>query len=281
MSYPPRYSPRKTPMTVRPGPERRRGAASGRRAGVASNAVFLLLPLAAVGLLVSVAVAFSSISGAPLAGASGQSASNAPAPAAANGGEWIPLRSQAPVDIIAAARQSSLFRESRDDAGDHAHDLSRLGSPVYVQALRPAGVTAAQVPDFYVVPILNSTGAATDAAELALNPSHTAVQVIAIVTYTTPRAGGSIAQLKADQAVHAVASRNQASAQAISQPHLVYFPLNPQWQASQNGQPAWMAGGAMPADPIWLMSAPGGRQYVAGDDGKVYAESQLPLWNGQ
>ena len=281
MSYPPRYSPRKAPVSVRRAPVQRRRTVSGRRVGVAGNAVFLLLALAAVGLMVGVAVAFSSISAAPLADASGQSSAGAAAQGAVNGDEWIPLRSQAPADIIAAARQSALFREPRADAGDHAHDLSRLGSPVYVQALRPADMTAAQVPDFYVVPILNSAGAATDAAELALNPSHTAVQVIAIVTYTTPRAGGSIAQLKADQAVRAVASQTHASAQAIGQAHLVYFPLDPQWQATSNGQIAWAAGGAMPADPIWLMSGAGGRQYVAGDDGKVYTATQLPFWHGQ
>lgn len=281
MSYQPRNLPRKAPMAQRRAQKRPRDTVNGRRPGVAGNAVFLLLALAVVGLMVGVAVAFSNISAAPLADASGQSAASAAAPAASNGDAWIPLRSQAPADIIAAARQSSLFQESRSDTGDHVRDLSRLGRPVYVRAVRTAGVSASDVPDFYIVPILNQAGAATDAAELALNPSHTAVQVIAIVTYTTPRAGGSVAAQGADQAVHAVAIQRQESAQAISQPYLVYFPMDPTWQASQNGQPAWMAGGALPADPVWFVTATDGKQFLAGNDGRLYAVSQLPVWHGQ
>lgn len=247
---------------------------------MAGNGIFLLLALAAVCLLASVAYVISSSSATPLASAGAQNTAGAAAPAAGGDG-WIPLRSQAPADIIAAARQSALFDESRADNGDHVRDLSRLGNPVLVQALRPTGLTATQVPDFYIIPILGSAGATTDAAELALNPAHTAVQVIAIVTYAAPRAGGSIARLHADQAIHAVASQRQLPAQAIGQPKLVYFPLDPQSQASANGRPVWMAGGALPADPIWLLPASGGRQFVVGDDERSYATSQLPFWHGE
>jgi hypothetical protein len=194
---------------------------------------------------------------------------------------WIPLHSQASGDIIAATRQSPLFQESRAGSGDHVHDLSRLGRPIFVRALRPTGVTAAAVPDFYIVPILNQEGAATDAAELVLNPSHTAVQVIAIVTYTVPRVYGSVAVLRPDQAIQAVASQRQEVASAISQPFLVYFPLDPVGQANQNGQPMWTAGGTLPADPLWLVTGTDGIPYLVGNDGRLYSMSQLPIWHGQ
>lgn len=137
------------------------------------------------------------------------------------------------------------------------------------------------MPDFYIVPILNSAGATTDAAELALNRAHTAVQVIAIVTYTVPRPGGAVAALPADQAVHAVASQRREAAQAISQPYLVYFPLDPAWQTSPNSQATWTAGGALPADPVWFVTATDGKQYLAGNDGRLYTASQVPIWHGQ
>ena len=279
MTYLPRYSPRKAPVTRqrRPAEKRsRNAAASGRRVGVAGNAVFLLLALAVVGLLVSVAYIATTSSATPIADATGQASV---APPATTGDAWIPLHSQAPGDIIAAARQSPLFAESRADAGDHVHDLSRLGRPVYVRALRPAGVTATQVPDFYIVPILNPAGATTDAAELALNPSHTALQVIAIVTYTASRPNGAVPAQHADQAIHAVASQRQEAPQAISQPYLVYFPLDPAWQTSPNSQPTWTAGGALPADPLWFVTATDGKQYLAGNDGQLYTTSQLPIWH--
>lgn len=279
MRYPPRYSPQKAPVTRQRRPEKRpRDAASSGRVGVAGNAVFLLLALAVVSLLVSVAYIATSSSATPVAGATGQASM---ARSATTGDTWIPIHSQAPGDIIAATRQSPLFEESRADTGDHVRDLSRLGSPVYVRALRPAGVTAAQAPDFYIVPILNPPGAATDAAELALNPSHTAVQVIAIVTYTVPRPDGMVAAMRADQAVHAAASQRREAAQAISQPYLVYFPLDPAWQTSPSSQTAWTAGGALPADPVWFVTATDGKQYLAGNDGRLYTLSQLPFWHGQ
>jgi hypothetical protein len=254
-----------------------RGAAGSRKARLAGNAVFLLLALAMAGVLGSVAYITTSTSAVSMAGAADQS----PLPPSVSGDPWIPLHSQAPGDIIAAARQSPLFQESRAGSGDHAHDLSRLGRPVFVRALRPTGESAAEVADFYVVPILNQAGAATDAAELALNPSHTAVQVIAIVTYTVPRADGSATVLRPDQAIHAIASQLQEAAQAISQPYLVYFPLDPAWQASQNSRPAWTAGGTVPADPLWLVTGTDGKQYLVGNDGRLYSVSQLPFWHGQ
>ena len=279
MSYPPRYPPQKAPVTRHRTQQRRRGAARGRLTQIVGHAVFLLLALAVVGLLVSVAYLARSTSAMLMTGTTGATSQSTMAPSASGNG-WIPLHSQAPGDIIAAARQSALFHESRADAGDHMRDLSRLGRPVYVQALRPTGVTAADVPDFYILPILSQAGAATDAAELALNPAHTAIQVIAIVTYTAPRPDGAVAALQADQAVHAVATQRQEAAQAIKQPSLVYFPMDPAWQTSQTGQPAWTAGGALPADPIWLTTATDGNQYLVGNDGRLYTMNQLPFWHG-
>lgn len=250
--------------------------ASQRLARAAGNAVFLLLGLAVIGLLASVILVVARTASALGTGAEGTVATPAPS----TGDEWIPLRSQSPADILAAARSGALLRESRDGSGDHVDDLSRLGPPVLVVALRPAGVSAAQVPDFYVIPVLSQASAATDAIELALNPAHTAVQEIAIVTYATPRANGSIAMLGADHALQAVASQRQVAAAAMSRPYLVYFPMDPQWQTSQSGQPTWTAGGALPADPIWLVPTTRGGPYLAGNDCKVYTTSQLPLWSG-
>jgi hypothetical protein len=195
--------------------------------------------------------------------------------APASGDAWIPLQSQAAADILAAARRGQLFHDAQVNGGD-GPNLARLGIPVLVQALRPTGVTADQLPDFYVVPALNAAGAASDAIELALNPAHTAVQEVAIVTYTAPRAGGAISALTQDQAIHLVASKRQLAMSALGHPSLVYFALDPQRQANDNDQSGWTGGGALPADPIWLIPAANGGRYFAGEDGTVYAVDQLP-----
>jgi hypothetical protein len=272
MSHPPQYCPRKAALSQKP------ARTNGEHAGIVGNLVFLLMAVAVVSVWAAVTAACSGLSTSAVAGASGGSTSVSQAQA--SGDVWIPLRSQAPADIIAAARQSALFREPRSDAGDHVRDLSRLGSPVLVRALRPAGVSADQVPDFYVVPILNASGTTTDAAELALNPSHSAVQVIAIVTYTTPRAHAAVAWLAPNDAGRAVANLRHAAMPAGAQPYLVYFPMDPLAPTDQTGQPAWKAGGALPADPLWLVPAADGQAFLAGNDGQTYTISQLPLWNG-
>lgn len=204
---------------------------------VVGYAAYMLLGLAVIALVAGIASCASSISSAPGAGAGSEVAATAPL----NGDAWIPLRSQAPADILAAARSGPLFRESDAGGGDGAPDLSRLGSPVFVQALRSVGATPDQMPDFYVVPILNDEGATTDAAELALNPSHTAVQENAIVTYAAPRAGGTIPLLTADQAVQTVVGQRHEAAQAMGHPYLAYFTLDS--AAQPRGRPERLDGG--------------------------------------
>jgi hypothetical protein len=63
---------------------------------------------------------------------------------------WIPLKSQAPGDILAAVRQSTLFNVDRSGGGDYISDLSHLGTPVFVHGLSAPGGPVE--PDFYVIP---------------------------------------------------------------------------------------------------------------------------------
>lgn len=274
MSGPTHTSPRIAPASRRPTPRRARRAASGRLVKAAANAVFPLLALAILGVLATAASCAPSATSVPGGGSSSSDVTVTTA-APASGDEWIPLPSHAPADILAAARSGQLFQESQASGGEGAPDLSRLGTPTFVQALRPTGVTADQLPDFYVVPVLNAGGDATDAVELALNPARSAVQEIAIVTYATAHADGAISALTQSQAVQMVVSQRHVAASALGQPSLVYFALDPQWQGSQSDQSGWAGGGALPADPIWLVPADGG-PYVAGNDGAVYSVSQLP-----
>jgi hypothetical protein len=191
---------------------------------------------------------------------------------------WLPLRSTAPGDILAAARGSALFREKRAGSGDPVQDLSRLGTPVLVQPLRPSAVVDGQLvinPDFYVIPILNAAGATSAAAELELNPAHTAIHVIALVTYTQPRPQGQVAFLQAPVALATVATRSHVALRAGTQPRLVYISLDAQSQVT--GQLVWAAGGEFPADPLWLVPGADGQAHLVGNDGNVYLPSQVPV----
>ena len=249
------------------------------------NAAFLLLGVAVVVLGAALVVASQHLPVSTAANAAGSGAtttnragsrvqaqtSNAQVAA----GDWIPLRSTAPADILAAARQSSLFQQNLAGTGDHVSNLSRLGAPVLVRALQPAGAVAGQYPDFYVVPILDASGAATDAAELALNPAHTAIHVIAIVTYGQPHARGAIPRLTTAAAVAAVVAQQHSALRPGTIPQLVYFPTDA--TAQETGQITWTGGGTFPADPIWLVPGTDGRDHVVGVDGRAYYPQQLPM----
>lgn len=249
-----------------------RGVRWSAWSAVFGHASFLLLGLAVVAALGALAVAGCQPS--PGSGArSATSAASATAPATQTApGEWIALRSTGAADILAAARQSSLFQEDQSQSGDHA-DLSRLGAPVLVRAIQPPGAPAGLYPDFYVAPVLDASGAATDAAELELNPAHTAIQVVAIVTYSQPHAGGAIASMTASGAVAAVSAQHHSALRAGASPQLVYFPAD----AATQQAAAWTGGGEFPADPIWLVPGADGSDHLVGDDGRAYYTSQLPL----
>lgn len=237
------------------------------------NFAFPLLGLAALALGGAIIIAARQTPATAAAGSSNGTSVQYTSSASVSG-DWIPLRSNAPADILAAARQSSLFQQNTAGGGDHVSDLSRLGAPVLVLAIQPSGAAAGVYPDFYVVPILDASGSATDAAELALNPTRTAIQVIAIVTYSQPRPHGAIPRVP-ESAALAMVKAQQAALRAGSSAQLVYFPADA--TAQETGQVTWNGGGEYPADPIWLVPGADGRDYVVGVDGRAYSPSQLPL----
>jgi hypothetical protein len=267
-----------------------RHAGERRVQALFSNAAFALLAVALLALGAAFVVACQSLpaspntpAGASRTNASTTTAETTTADAAASqpvnaqlaSGQWIALASTSPADVLAAARQSSMLQQNVAGSGDHASNVSRLGSPIFVRALQPAGAAAGQFPDFYVVPILDPSGAATDAAELALNPSHTAIQVIAIVTYSQSHADGAVVQMSASAAVATVQAQQHTDLRAGGVPELIYFPADA--AALGSGQVTWAAGGEFPADPIWLVPGADGRDHLVGNDRRTYAPDQLPM----
>jgi hypothetical protein len=185
----------------------------------------------------------------------------------------IHLRSQSPTDIIAAARQSPLFRVDRSGKGDYLKDISQLGRPQLVQALHGVGKIVA--PDFYVIPIFDGAGATVAAAELELDANHTTIDVVAIVTYKQPYAHDMLTHTSAEAAARSVQAQRRIGWRASAQPRLVYIPFDP--VARQTGRIVWTAGGGSPAEPVWAVPGTDGRDYIVGIDDHVYAMSDLPL----
>ncbi len=130
-------------------------------------------------------------------------------------------------------------------------------------------------PDFYVLPILDKTGAAIGAAELQLNPPQTAIDVVGIFSYDPQQhPGGVIPRISAQRAIAAVEAQRHTTMRAGNVPQLIYFDVNA--SALETGKIMWRAGGIFPGDPIWLIAGADGQQYVVGVDGHAYLLSELP-----
>ena len=165
-----------------------------------------------------------------------------------------------------------LLRLDASGGGDHPGSLVDLGAPVLVLGLHSARYPNA--PDFYALPNLNAAGQVTDIAELELNPAHTAIRVMSIVTLGTPRPGDQIAREDSATAVAVVRQQRGVAMRAGTQPVLVYLSIDA--GLLETGQVKWTAGGLAPMDPMWLVHGADGHDYCLGNDGKVYAVAQMP-----
>ena len=97
---------------------------------------------------------------------------------------------------------------------------------------------------------------------------------VTVVSYMKPFTNG-IVQFSAAQASAAVQTQRHIAAKAGAQPYLVFFPTNA--SARQSGSVVWNGGGDAPDNPIWMISGEDGVNYVLGNDGKVYAQKDLPI----
>ncbi len=179
--------------------------------------------------------------------------------------QWIPLASQSPSDIIAAAKQSTIFQDNATGEGDSV-SVSRLGTPVYVLGLSTS--YSAALPAYYDIPLLSGDSTVIGCIMCELNSTATAIYVGFIAQYGQPRTSGSVAQITAQQALAEVSALHHVSPKAGTQPRLIYFPFNQ--NAEDTGRINWKGGGNSPEDPMWEFVGADGNQHFAGNDGHAY-----------
>ena len=183
---------------------------------------------------------------------------------------WIPLTSTAPGVVLAAMKQTWIFNIDLNDGGDHINDLSHLGTPLLVRGLSTVGHTN---PDFYVLAIMDANGLVTDTGIFELNDNHTALRFTAI-SGVTPR--HAVAQQTSAAAVAAVRNQRHVSPRPAASPYLIYISsINA--SDLETGKIVWHAGGLGATDPLWLVPGSDGQNYIYGNDGKVYAQREIPM----
>jgi len=91
-----------------------------------------------------------------------------------------------------------------------------------------------------------------------------------------PRYSNPFPYLSAEQAKALLKSARGVDAKADPAPELVFLPLNV--GVPQQPGPAynWRGGGAVPSDPIWLLAGTDGRDYLVGEDKRVYTLHDIP-----
>jgi hypothetical protein len=186
--------------------------------------------------------------------------------------QWIPLASQSPSDIIAAAKQSNIYQMNASGQGDVV-PVSHLGTPVFVLGLSPS--YSSLIPSYYEIPLLDDAGTVIGALDCELNTNQTAISVVDSVQYGQPRSSGSVAQITMQQAFAEIATQHHVSPKTGTQPQLIYFAFN--LSAEETGQINWKGGGNFADNPIWEFVGTDGNQQFAGDDGHAYYWDELPL----
>ena len=142
-----------------------------------------------------------------------------------------------------------------------------------VLALHPAGSIV--MPDYYIIPIDDTSGAIVGAAELALNPTHTAVQLTSIIARTPAHAHGHMPYMAQSTAQADVAGQQHVALKSGAQPSSSQSQL--MRAHSETGQVTWTGGGLYPADPIWLIPGADGQNHIVGTDGRSYNMSSVPV----
>lgn len=198
--------------------------------------------------------------------------SDAAAATADAGNGWISITSDTPDAIIVAAHKTTLFNVNRSTDGDYL-DISHLEAPVLVRALSAVGSDS--MPDYYVIPVDDTSGAIVGAAELALNSTHTAIQLTSIITYSEPRPHGQMPQMGMSVAESILSAQSHTTLRSGTQPQLVYVPIDA--SALESGEVTWNGGGLYPADPVWLIPGADGQNHIIGADGHAYAMSSVPV----
>lgn len=184
---------------------------------------------------------------------------------------WIPLTSNAPSAVVTAMKQTWIFHVDLSDDGDHIHDVSHLGAPLLIRGIAPAGKT---ISDFYILPFMDAHGVVTDVGEFELNSDHTALRFAAV---TSVDGRYPVVRQTADAAVAAVWAQRHVAPKPNTHPYLVFFPIDA--ADLETGRVVWdtNAGGLAPVVPLWLVTGADGNNYIYGNNGKVYAEREIPM----
>jgi hypothetical protein len=91
-----------------------------------------------------------------------------------------------------------------------------------------------------------------------------------------PRYSNPFPYLSAEQAIALLKQQRGVGTKADPAPELVFLPINVGLPEQPGPAWNWRGGGAVPGDPIWLLAGADGRDYLVGEDKRVYTLHDIP-----
>lgn len=188
---------------------------------------------------------------------------------------WVPLRSEAPADVLAAA-ESTIDYQSEITANDPAGQGMRMGTPATPVLVKPYR-SDVNLPEEWLIPVVNHAGTPIVMMEFDYDP----------VRYRLGPGGfGAMGgdpfyathpfpAVSADAAIAAVQRERHVALLPGYGPELIYFP--PDHLGFIMGKNNWASGGTAPLDPIWRVPGTDGRWYYVDHDGHSHLGSEIPV----
>lgn len=188
---------------------------------------------------------------------------------------WVSMRSEAPADILAAAKSTSMYQSAltTSDLIGAALRSGTLAEPVLVMPYRDD----VGLPEVWVIPVVNKSGIPLVMLEFEYDaPNHRiyASEFDAVTGNMFYASRPFPAQSPASAMAVLMRERHIAIRQGGA-PQLIYFPQD--HEGLITGRNHWTAGGTSVIDPIWRIPAADGRWYYVDHDGHSHLGSEIPV----
>jgi hypothetical protein len=189
---------------------------------------------------------------------------------------WVPLRSESPADVLAAAQSTGMFQSAMtgDDAISVALKSGTLGQPALVKPYRDGTV----LDTVWVIPVLGSAGTPSAMLEFVYDRPNHRLRAASFDAVGVGMFYGShpFPFIDASEAASLAQQARKVSPMAGRAAELIYFPTD--HTAVLTGQsPAWTGGGESVIDPIWRTPGADGRWYYVTHDRQVHLCSEIPI----
>lgn len=187
---------------------------------------------------------------------------------------WVPLRSEAPGDVLAVLTHNKMFLTVESRYGQVGSDL-----PVLVHPFNPQNLGSDYYrDDHWILPVRDAQGLECGLLDFVYDRAHQAIRPSSFIMLQKrdPRYGRAFPYVSSSGAQAALNNARHMGLLSATAPELSFFPLAADYWGPEATR-HWTGGGASPMDPMWLLQGADGHTYFVGSDLHVQTQNNLPL----